>query len=582
MTDQHTPEEPQPPVAAEAEGWRRLHPLSPVVRGGLVILAVVGVLFVNLRDALFQGLDPFDADADLGELGFDPIFGFGWGTVLAVVVGGVLLVLVVSWLLWRSATFRITESYVEARRGIIFRSHRRAPLARIQSVNIFRPLVARFLGLSGVTVETADADGNVKLEFLAHEDAERVRREVLRVARAVQNEGSAAGAHVAAAVDTGLDPGGIDPVTQPERDPAGPARDGAAFDGAAFDGPALDGPEPFEPVVQVPRSRLIGSTLLSPAPLFSLMLAIPALILVFVLQWTWAWFVVFPLLFAVAGQCYGLINRGWDFQVGSTQGAIRTNSGLTSTGTNTTPLKRIHGLELSQPLWWKPFNWWRVQVTTTGFSLSGASNPAQSKTILLPIGTREEALRVTELALPGMVNIHELTAELDGQREGWITPVSRAWPVTLLAHSRIGIKLDAAGNGGREERDHRLDTDARASSGDRLENGWSTPAPSQTPPVVRIAGGAITQWLSVVPILRTQSVDLSRSPVHRLCGATRLDIRIVLGTVRTYARGLDSQDARQLFDRIRSAMVDAQRTDAERTHERLLERADPEASGSSA
>jgi putative membrane protein len=95
--------------------------------------------------------------------------------VLLLLLGGF-------WLSWRFHTFRITGDDVEVRSGILFRTHRRAPLDRVQGVNLTRPMVARLLGAAKLEVVGAGLDSNVKLEYLSTANAEAVRADILRLA----------------------------------------------------------------------------------------------------------------------------------------------------------------------------------------------------------------------------------------------------------------------------------------------------------------------------------------------------------------------------------------------------------------
>lgn len=69
-----------------------------------------------------------------------------------VVLGVLLLLFAIFWLSWRFHTFRITGDDVEVRSGVFFRTHRRAPLDRVQGVNLTRPMVARLLGTAKLEV----------------------------------------------------------------------------------------------------------------------------------------------------------------------------------------------------------------------------------------------------------------------------------------------------------------------------------------------------------------------------------------------------------------------------------------------
>ncbi|MGB4780244.1 MAG: PH domain-containing protein, partial [Microbacterium sp.] len=161
-----------------------MHPLTPVLRGGLFLVVVIGIIIANLRDRLIGWLIP--GFSDLEQYEGDPVdyvLTNGLILVAALAVLGVLLV-IVGWFYvsWRFHTFRITGDDVEVRTGILFRTHRRAPLDRVQGVNLTRPMVARLLGAAKLEVVGAGLDANVKLEYLSTANAEAVRADILRLA----------------------------------------------------------------------------------------------------------------------------------------------------------------------------------------------------------------------------------------------------------------------------------------------------------------------------------------------------------------------------------------------------------------
>ena len=141
--------------------WHRLHPASPLLRGGLVFIAVLGFIIANLRERvvdMFLVLFAPDLGDDIdvryenwqNDWANDPIGGIvsnglvGWAIAGVAVL--IVLVIVGFWLSWRMHTFRITDEAVEVRSGILFRSHRSARLDRIQGINVNRPLFARLFG----------------------------------------------------------------------------------------------------------------------------------------------------------------------------------------------------------------------------------------------------------------------------------------------------------------------------------------------------------------------------------------------------------------------------------------------------
>ncbi len=120
--------------------WHRLHPLTPVLRGGLFLVVVIGIVIANLRDRVIGWLIPGFSDFEQYE--GDPV-DYVVSNNLIVVAGLVILAvlaLLLGWFYvsWRFHTFRITGDDVEVRTGILFRTHRPAPLDRVQGVNLTR------------------------------------------------------------------------------------------------------------------------------------------------------------------------------------------------------------------------------------------------------------------------------------------------------------------------------------------------------------------------------------------------------------------------------------------------------------
>ena len=86
---------------------------------------------------------------------------------------------------------------------------------------------------------------------------------------------------------------------------------------------------------------------------------------------------------------------------------------------------------------------------------------------------------------------------------------------------------------------------------------------------VRIRRGWFNRELIDMPLLRAQSVQLSRPFVHRLAGLASVTVHTVLGPFVVRMRGLEFSTARQVLDEIAHTMVSVQQADAvQRTIER--------------
>ena len=150
-----------PGARFDAEGgWVRLHPLTPLLRGGrflLVVLALIGQ----------QGLREAPAGPLLAVLG-------------VTVPGAVLL----GWLSWRAMRYRVTPTELQVESGVLTTRSRRVPLARVQAVDVVRPFYARVLGLAELRLEVVGggSEAEAPLAFLAEEDAGRLRTRLLDLA----------------------------------------------------------------------------------------------------------------------------------------------------------------------------------------------------------------------------------------------------------------------------------------------------------------------------------------------------------------------------------------------------------------
>ena len=144
-------------TAALDEDWVRLHPLTPLLRGGrfvLLLLALVGQ----------QGARGAVSGRTLSVL-------FGIGAPLAVLLG---------FLAWRAMRYRVTETELQIESGVLTTRSRRVPLARVQAVDVVRPFYARLLGLAELRLEVVGgADAEAPLAFLGEDDANRLQTRLL-------------------------------------------------------------------------------------------------------------------------------------------------------------------------------------------------------------------------------------------------------------------------------------------------------------------------------------------------------------------------------------------------------------------
>lgn len=589
---------PSLPGKADSEGWRRMHPLTPLLQGGLFLIIIVGVLIANLRDRF---IDLFVGDM-AEENGYDLIEVMVEEGLALIVIGGVLavilLIVLFSWLSWRVHTYRVSAEAVENREGILFKKHRRAPLERIQSVNLQRPLLARFVGLTKIEVQTAGQGGKVELAYLGHRDAKTVREQILRSAARSQGQNSpgqnapmqsVSGVGVSGRELRGQSAPEPEALIQPQpgAGEAGARPPGAESEGAhaglaggaaaipvephaavGYDGTLYGSPTgaleqraqdfadfDIDPearttgaLLKVPVGRLLGGIALSWEMLTLVVLVIAAIVGSF---WQLALITaLIPLVLVFGSIMFAQFNKGFNFTVSRGGGGVRTSAGLTATNTESIPFGRIHAIEAFQPIGWRPFGWWKMRITTAGGSVAqGGQN--QSQNTVLPVGTEDDVLRVFETLLPGIGNeAHEvegLREGLIGRGAGYLGGGPRSGAVLLFGRRRAGLRLELSSVRGGEERE-----------GDAVAGGTIAGVAPGSPDEganLRIRRGVFTRTFIVMPILRAQSVQLRRPLLHRGLGLASIQAHTVLGPVRVEMRGVELAAAEQLFDVLAETVV---------------------------
>lgn len=522
--------------ARYADGeWHRLYPLTPLLKGGIALLAIIGIVLVNLRDLVIE-LIFSDAGRSAGrrsDLDGDPmvwLFENGFvGVSIAVVLGGLLLFVLGFYFSWRMNTFRITEEVVEVRSGIMFRTHRKGRLDRIQGINIVRPFLARLVGAAKLEVSVAGLGANVNLDYLSSAAADALRLEVLRLAsgaRAAETVPEASsGTSPGVASGVALDAGSVGEIAR---------EDGGRFAqlvdqrvGELFAPERDPSLAPMGSVVTMKLGRLIGSTALSGFTLF-------ALVVIGLIIWAVSrsgsgllLIIVFPTLIALGGFYVSRFMRSLRYSVASTPDGIRIGFGLLTTSNETLPPGRIHSIQVRQPLLWRKAGWWEVRVNRASSSMSlGAAG--QANTTILPVGNLDDALKVLGLVAPELVEVTEdpetdslalLRAGLlgSGTAEGFTTSPRRARFVRWFSWRRNGFAL--------------------------------------TPGFILLRTGVIWRQLVIVPEARMQSVEFHQGPIDRALRLGEVKVHTVSGPVAAQLGALDAQVARRLMVDVADAAI---------------------------
>lgn len=142
--------------------FRRVHPLTPMLRGGGYVFAIALLAFNGMTSAalgLFRRLDL---------------------QVVGIVVALVAVAFLLSLLWWRVTTYTVTSTEVVFRHGLIAKKVRTARIDRAQAVEVVHPFVARLFGLALVRIETAGGmSSRIDIGYLRVSVATQLREEIL-------------------------------------------------------------------------------------------------------------------------------------------------------------------------------------------------------------------------------------------------------------------------------------------------------------------------------------------------------------------------------------------------------------------
>ncbi|MCW3492748.1 PH domain-containing protein [Microbacterium sp. SSM24] len=511
--------------------WHRLHPLTPLLRGGLFLIVIVGIVVANLRDRLLVIFLPWlapdlggDLDEDLSEWegsGGDPIdfiIANNLYLVAVLAVLGVLIVLIaVFYMSWRFHTFRITDDDVEVRSGILFRTQRRAPLDRVQGVNLTRPMIARLLGMAKLEVVGAGADANVKLEYLSTSNAEAVRADILRLASGRRLADAAAKA-----------PQSSDPSLRPDGRLAALGHTVGREITGLIEGPEAPVDVP-ESVVNIPVGRLVASHVVSLSTI-ALIAAAVAVGIGVSMGVTWLLFAMVPTLIGFGAYWVRSIVRSLRYSIAPTPDGVRITFGLLTTVTEIVPPGRVHAVEVTQPILWRPAGWWMIRINRLTGRSAGDTTTDQFTTVL-PVGTAADVERVLRLLQP---HVPESEWPLilregvlgPGEADTFTNTPRRAWWIRPLSYRRNGFRL--------------------------------------TPDLLLLRRGLIWRKLALLPLARLQSLGLHQGPLDRMSRVATLRAHVVTGPVYANLSAIDRDSALALFADASAAAVLA--ASGDRTH----------------
>ncbi len=380
-----------PPAAPTGPVVERAHPLTPFIRGWLILVAATGFF---IRDFLPQNR-PQQPVPD-GRL--DPVLVVSVVAVVAVLAG---LSGLVTWLTTR---FIADENELTVKSGWLVKRSNRIAYSRIQSVDVVQPLAARLFGLAEVQID-AGGEGATKLQFLTRRRATELRDYLMR--RAHGHQVSVAESNAAAVTDAFDDLGLADRV-----------------------------------LIRVPPQDLILGALLSHELLFILLgFLIPAGMVYGVgllistltageipaVGYVFSVGLLLPMAMAVVSFLSRRVIGQFNYTLAQTPAGLRITRGLTSLTSQTVPASRIQSIRIAQPILWRLIGRSRLDIEVLGYgSQTGNEDKTGTSTILLPIGTQTMVDTALHAVWPGL-RLDRITFRRTPERSRVLDPLTYGW-----------------------------------------------------------------------------------------------------------------------------------------------------------
>jgi putative membrane protein len=327
-------------VSPEApEVWHRLHPLSPVVRGGRVTTGLAILLFLSI----FGRGKLSDAIPQLGVVGI-------------LLVGGFI-----SWLVTR---WRIEEDDLRIETGLFRRRSLRFPLAQVQAIDVVRPGLGRIFHVAELRLRMAGSSGaTARLAYVAEHEVEPLRNQLLALARGARHD---------------------EAETELPVDEAPAATEEHV-------------------VAVVSSGRLVASIGLEYWWLIAILVGILVavaisphtvgpLLLGGGLVWT----------ISLVTFLWRRFNQQYRLTVAEGPDGLHLHGGLVALSAEIIRPGRVQAVRLVEPLLWRPLGWCRLEVDLAGRQRSKGEGEAQRGQLrtLLPVGRRSVGVELVDWLLP--------------------------------------------------------------------------------------------------------------------------------------------------------------------------------------
>lgn len=347
----------------------RPHPLTPFVRGWIVLLAIV---LSAGRDYLPIGREP----RPLPPLQF-----------ILILVGAIALVSgIIGFFSWRFTRFVIDAEMLRLDTGVIFRRSQRVAFDKVQSIDVVQPFAARLFGLAELQIDVGSHD-RPKVRYLARTRAYALRDYLLARARGVQAEAATHTDSSSVLVDLG-------------------AQD--------------------EVLVTVPPQVLLLAAATSHEFWSIVASGVLAAVAGVVFDQYWLVLVIaIPTISTLVGFIGRRVTSQFNYTLSRRPHGLRISRGLTSLTSQSLPPRRVQALQLSQSPIWRWLGLYRIDLEVIGWGhVTDNEDKTGVSTILLPAGTIEQ-VRVALAAIWPRADFEAVQLHRAPTRARWLHPFSQ-------------------------------------------------------------------------------------------------------------------------------------------------------------
>jgi len=327
-------------VSAERpEGWQRLHPLSPVVRGGRATIAIAILLLPVV----------FGADR------------LSNATPQLVITAVLVLAGVISWLVTR---WRIEDDDLRIETGLLRRQSLRFPLAQVQAIDVVRPGLARLLRVAELRLRMAGASGGTaRLAYVAEHEVEPLRAQLLALARGARvDEGAPA-------------PAAEQQVAATEEQTLATTATGPLIASIVLESWWL---------IAILTALIVGFAV---SPATGVRISVGG-------GFIWA--------ISLATILWRRFNQQYRLTLAEGPDGLHLHGGLVALTAEVIRPGRVQAVRLVQPWLWRPLGWCRVEVDVAGRQRRKGEGEAQRGQLrtLLPIARRTLGLELVDRLVP--------------------------------------------------------------------------------------------------------------------------------------------------------------------------------------